>query len=148
MWALSKRETINTFVAWRQTVTYNLSLEPLFIQFFDTNVTWKKKSRANQTRGFKDDTSDVPEADRLTAAQKVTHLELLLGQIAMYAPVIARSTIICRCTSIPSVWQALRQYYGFHVTESYVPDQSQAMLESYEFPETLFQQSATLMDTF
>jgi hypothetical protein len=42
-------------------------------------------------RGFVDDGEDVAEANRRTAAQKCTHLELMLGQIANYCPTISRN---------------------------------------------------------
>jgi len=42
-------------------------------------------------RGF---TDYVAEDGRTTAAQKVAQLELMLGQIANYRPIIARNTIV------------------------------------------------------
>ena len=38
--------------------------------------------------------ADVARANRLTAAQKCAHLELMLGQTANYASVIAQNSIV------------------------------------------------------
>ena len=83
-WSLSKDETITSFEAWRQNLLYILSLDPNFAHFLLEETTWQRKtSNRNQpTRGFADEGEDVPQANRWTAAQKVTHLELMLGQIA------------------------------------------------------------------
>ena len=61
LWALSKTETISTFEAWRQSITYTLSSEPLFAPFFNDNVIRDTKSRGKPTRGFTDDNYDVPD---------------------------------------------------------------------------------------
>ena len=65
LWTLSKTENISTFEAWRQSITYTLSLEPLFAPFFHDNVMWTGKSYRNPTRGFADDGNDVPDTNRL-----------------------------------------------------------------------------------
>ena len=36
----------------------------------------------------------------------------LLGQIANYAPVVSRNTIVRNSTSVSCVWQSTRQHYG------------------------------------
>jgi len=51
-------------------------------------ATWLKKTSANPVRGFTDDGEGVAQ-QRRTAAQKVTHSELMLGQIANFCPVIS-----------------------------------------------------------
>ena len=144
LWALSKTETISTFEAWRQSITYTLSSEPLFAPFFNDNVIWDTKSRRKPTRGFTDDNYDVPDSNRLTAAQKAIHLNLLLGRIAMYAPVVARYIIVDRSTSISSVWKVLCLHYGFQATEYNNIVQS---YECDEIPEALLQPSKAFKDS-
>ena len=51
-----------------------------------------KKTKDKPQRGLQDDTSDTQE--RCIAAQKAAHLDLMLGQIANYCPVISRNTIV------------------------------------------------------
>ena len=62
----------------------------------------------------------------------------MLGQIANYCPVIARSTIIKSSTSLNSIWQVNRLHYGFQSTGAHFLDLSDIKLESNERPEDLF----------
>ena len=54
----------------------------------------RTKSKNNPQRGLKDDGEDIATPQRKTAQQKVVTFELMLGQIAIYCPVIARNTIV------------------------------------------------------
>ena len=89
-WQLTKDETITSYESWRQNLMYILSLDNNFVPFLD--VTWQKQTAANPRRGLTDDGSSVPESKRLTAAQKNAHLDLMLGQIANFCPVISRNS--------------------------------------------------------
>ena len=91
-------ETVNTFENWRQNIQYTLSLDPNFAPFLVEGCQWGKKTKTSPLRGFVDDTDAVPADKRKTAQQKVTMLELMLGQIANYCPVISRNTIIKNST--------------------------------------------------
>ena len=62
-----------------------------------------QKKNATPLRGFSNNRESVPAARRRTAAQKVTHLEMMLGQIVNYAPIISRSLIVKNSTSISGV---------------------------------------------
>ena len=93
-WSLTKVETVNSFENWKENLKYVLSLDPSFAPFLMSGFTWDKKTRAAPNRGFTNDPETVDEAVRKTAAQKVTHLELMLGQIANYCPVISRNTLL------------------------------------------------------
>ena len=70
-------------------------------------------STAQPLRGFTDDGEDVPTAKRQTAQQKVNFLELMLGQIANYCPVISRNTLVKNSTSIQFIWNRIREHFGF-----------------------------------
>ena len=50
------------------------------------------------------DGTTVPEAERLTAALKNARLDLLLGQIANFCPVISRNSIVKHSTSLSDIW--------------------------------------------
>ena len=94
-WSLTKEETITSFESWRQNLKYVLSLDRNFAAFIEDGAEWEKKSRNDRHRGLVDDdeeNEDIPAAQRRTAAQKVIHLELMLGQIANYCPVISSWT--------------------------------------------------------
>lgn len=73
-------------------------------------------------RGFVDDTDAIPEATRRTAAQNVSHLKLMLGQIANYCPVISHNTNVKNSTSFTNIWQAIRLQYGFQSTGAHFLD--------------------------
>ena len=93
-WQLTRNETITSYESWRQNLVYILTLDPLFDPFLAENFTWQKKTAANPNRGLQDDGDDVPANDRRTAVQKSASLDLMLGQIANFCPVIARNAIV------------------------------------------------------
>lgn len=138
-WCLTKVETVNSYENWRQHLLYTLSLDPNFLQYLEDGATWGKKTRANPHRNFVDDDENVPEANRKTRAQKVRTLELMLGQIANYAPIISRSTIVNNSTTLRDIWQIIRLHYGFQSTGAHFLDFTNIQLQPNERPEDLFQ---------
>ena len=145
-WSLTKHETITSFEACRHNLQYTLALDPNFAPYLIDGVTWSKKTTAAPLRSFEDDTEAVPEAQRRTAAQKVTQLELLLGQIANYCPVISRSTIVKNSTSLNTIWQAIRAHFGFQSTGAHFLDFNDIQLEPDERPEDLYQRLVSFVE--
>ena len=134
-WSLTRTETITSFKAWRNNLTYTLSLDPNFAPFIDTS--WEKKSKSKPVRGFTDDpTSSNP---RLTAVQKNNFVELMLGQVANFCPIIARNSIIKGATSLSSIWQMIRLHFGFQTSGSHFLDLNDIKLETDERFEDLYQ---------
>ena len=138
-WSLKTRETLNSFENWKHDLIYTLSLDPNFAPFLVEGVKWEKKTKANPVRGFGNDGEPIPEAQRLTAQQKVSYLELLLGQIANFCPIISRNTIVKNSTSLESIWQSIRLHFGFQTTGAHFIDFDNIHLEPDERPEDLFQ---------
>ena len=136
-WCLSKNETVNSFENWKQNIQYTLALDQNFAPFLTPNATWLKRTKANTHRGFQDDAAEAP--NRQTAAQKVTMLELMLGQVANYCPIIARNAIIKSSTSMESIWQSIRSHFGFQSTGAHLLDFADMNLEPGEKPEDLYQ---------
>ena len=136
-WQLTKIETITSYESWRQNLVYVLSLDKNFVRFLD--ASWQKQTAANPVRGLTDDGTAIPEAQRLTAAQKNTHLDLLLGQIANFCPVISRNSIAKHSTSLNDIWQKIRQHYGFQSSGAHFLDLASIRLQPDERPEDLFQ---------
>ena len=136
-WQLTKIETITSYESWRQNLIYVLSLDKNFVPFLD--ATWQKQTAANPRKGLTNDGTGVPEAQRLTATQKNTHLDLLLGQIANFCPVISRNSIVKHSTSLNDIWQKIRQHYGFQSTRAHFLDLASIHLQPDERPEDLFQ---------
>jgi len=116
---------------------YILSLDASFASFLLPNTTWLKKTRAAPLRGLVEDPEGAP--NRRTAAQKAAQLDLMLGQIANFCPVISRNTITKNSTSIESIWQAIRAHYGFQSTGAHFLDLINIALKPDERPEDLFQ---------
>ena len=138
-WSLTSNETITLIEAWENNLKYILSLDPNFADFLTDGSSWGKKTNASPLRGFSNDPESVPAARRRTAAQKVRHLEMMLGQIANYSPIISRNSIVKNSTSINGVWQAIRQHYGLQSTGSRFLDLAYISLKPEQRPEDLFQ---------
>ena len=145
-WSLTKDETITTFESWRQNLKYVLSLDANFATFMEDGVEWDKKTRVAPNRGFEDDDEDVEARVRRTAQQKVIHLELMLGQIANFCPVISRNTIVRNSTSLDNVWQSIRAHYGFQTTGAHFIDFADIKLKPGERPEDLYQRIVAFVE--
>ena len=135
-WQLSKNETITSYESWRQNLMF-LSLDNNFVPFRE--ATWQKKTASNPHRGLVDDGENIPEARRLTAVQKNAHLDLLLGQIANFCPVVSRSSIVKSSVSLSDIWQKIRQHYGFQSTGAHFLDLASIIRQPDERPEDLYQ---------
>lgn len=138
-WCLTKNETITSFESWRQNLVYVFSLDGNFTPFLVDNFTWRKKTSANPNRGFVNDGDDVAAASRQSATQKSATLDLMLGQIANFCPVISRNSITKSSTSLSLIWQLIRQHYGFQSTGAHFLDLASISLAPDERPEDLYQ---------
>ena len=118
---------------------YSLAIDPAFSPFLKSGATWGKKTRQSPHRGFTNDGEDVYVANRRTAEQKAQPLELMLGQIANYCPILSRNTIVKNSNSLDSIWQAIRLHFGFQTTGSHFLDFDNIRLLPDERPEDLFQ---------
>ncbi|XP_019645788.1 PREDICTED: uncharacterized protein LOC109486400 [Branchiostoma belcheri] len=143
-WCLTKTETINSFENWRSNLVYVLSLDTKFAPFLTDGFTWQKKGVEN--RGLANDADPVPENARRTAAQKAASLDLMLGQIANFCPIISRNRIVKASTSLSDIWQAIRLHFGFQSTGGYFLDIASVKLEPNERPEDLFQRLTAAVD--
>ncbi|CAB4013778.1 Hypothetical predicted protein [Paramuricea clavata] len=144
--AATKIETITSFENWRQNLIYTLSLDSNFAPFLAEDATWGKKTRAQPLRGFTDDGEAVAQNSRQTAQQKVNFLELMLGQIANYCPIISRNTLVKNSTSIQSIWNTIREHFGFQVTGAHFLDFANLRLETDERPEDLYQRLVAFVE--
>ena len=137
-WALTRTETISSYEAWQQNLIYNLSSDPNFKPFIDDNeLEWKSPKIEN--RGFEDDKAPIPTADRKSGKHKATQLDRLLGQIANFCPIITRSIITKKCTSLKEIWQNIRAHYNFQAAGSRFLDLADFTMQVDESHEDLFQ---------
>ena len=109
------------------------------------------KKSEHRYRGF----SDITETDNegkissvKTAAQRASFLDLCLGMIAGYAPVISRNTITKECCSIKEIFQILRSHYGFAITGSSIIDVVSVTQKNDESPEDVYQGIKSLIESF
>ena len=83
---LTEHETSTGFESWREGMCFMVSLDKKFARFLDDLKTWSSMNVVN--RGFTDDDIDGANAVnvdiRMTAVQKATTLERVLGIIAGY----------------------------------------------------------------
>lgn len=145
-WCLSKIETVNSFENWCQNLLYTLSLDGEFDPFLLNSAEWEKKSKTLPCRGFTDDADPVPAVQRRTKERKPAMLELMLGQIANYCPVISRHSIVRNSTSIDSIWQAIRLHYSFQCTGAHFIDFAAIKREPDKRPEDLYQRLMAFTD--
>ena len=59
----------------------------------------------------------------------------MLGQIANYCHVICCTSMVENSTSIQSLWNTIREHYGFHVTSAHFFDFTNLHLEADERPQ-------------
>ena len=145
-WCLSRNETVTSYESWKQNLLYILALDSQFAPFLVDGVQWERKTRSSPLRGFTDDPSSVPQQQRRTAQQKVNMLELMLGQIANFCPIIARNTIVKNSTSMPEIWQAIRLHFGFQTSGANFIDFTAIHLEPGERHEDLYQRLMAFVD--
>ena len=138
-WCLTKHETINTFENWKQNLIYTLSLDVNFAEFIATDAQWQKKTAARPDRGLAGNND-------ATTQQRVYSLELMLGQIANYCPVISRNTIVKNSTNLSTIWQTIRLHYGFQSTGSHFIDFVDIYLQPDERPEDLYQRLVAFVE--
>ena len=129
-WSFTTNKSISSIEPWENNLRYILPLDSNFATFLTYRATWQKKTNASPLHGFTDDSKEVPTIQRCTASQKVTHLQMMLGQIANYAPIISCNTIVHNSTSLNGVWQAIQQHYGFQSTGSRFLDLANIKLKS------------------
>ena len=146
-WCLTKEESLNSFNAWKENLIYVLSLDSNFTPYLKAGVTWGKLTPTDEYRGFLDDGEEVTEAAaRKTKETKVTHLNMLLGQIANFASIISRNQLIKNTTSLNDVWGKIREHYGFHSTGAKFLDFGSVRLKTGERAEDLYQRLLTFID--
>ncbi|CAC5394088.1 unnamed protein product [Mytilus coruscus] len=110
-----------------------------FAPFLVSGTKWEKKTKTTTHRGFENDGEEVPEGNRKKREQKVSMLELRLGQIANYCPIISRNTIVKNSTSIDNIWETVRLHYGFQITGAHFVDFDAIHYDPGERPEDLYQ---------
>ena len=101
-WALMKHETATSFHYWCQNFQYTLTTDDRFTQFLVADHSWRRRSAADPNCGY----ANIENG--LTGVEQAINLDLMLGQIANFCPVISRNTIVKNCKTLNKIWDKIR----------------------------------------
>ena len=141
-WVLTKEETPSSFETWKENLLFNLTIDGSFSEFLAEDFKWSPPSVLN--RGLVDDTTQGQNSR--TAAQKVAYLNLMLGSIAGYAPIIRRTFFTQDACSLHDIWSRLRTYYHFRKTGALILDYESITLEAGETYESFWERLSCFID--
>ena len=141
---LEENETFSSFECWKGTLEYYLGLDDRFAEFLDETFTWKPKG-VSPNRGLED--IKLENDVTITAAKRAKYLDIFLGQIACYATVISRETIVRDCRSMKEIFHKLRTHYGLSKSGSSILDVVGIKRKGNESAETLYQRILSLVDS-
>ena len=133
---LSENESRLSLTAWMETLTFHISNDTKFARFNDDLSEWGQSSEPH--RGFTSDETDA-NGSKLSAAQKSINLKMLLGFIAIHAPVISSSFIKDDATSLEEIFQRLREYYDCRKSGSKITELLDFRLGNMESREALWE---------
>ena len=145
-WSLKESETAESLESWWTNQVFNLSCFEQFAEFVADDYTWRVKGIAN--RGLADDPGRLlnPPTGR-TAAQKVSSLNFMLEQLAVYiVPIISKREVVERSISLKYIYDKLRSHYGIQPTGARFIDFYAIRLKPDERYETLYQRLLAFMD--
>ena len=157
---LSSKETIQSIESWKSTVIYGLRLNPDFVPYLHEGVIFGRKSRTQPSRELDDEfrketytvtvSGNDTQRERTVLVQskedKAAVVDLLLDQVANYAPVIPRNDIIKDAKSLNEVWVKIKQYYNIQPSGSLLNDVWNIRREFEETPQALFARMKQLYD--
>ena len=144
---LTEDESPSSFESWMESLVFHISLSDKSARFLPTGDLNKWTSAAD--RGFVDDINDGPgiTADnKMNKQNKVSLLNIVLGSIASYAPVISAKFIKNQSTSIESIWDRLRSHYGFRRVGSRILDMPEIKLGLNESRESLWERMYSFLE--
>ena len=144
-WKLTEDESFASFTSWKHNLIYTLNRDDECKPFMQPGVTWQKLTSADPHRGLKDDT----DTKGLKIDKKVANLQQMLGLITQWVPHYLATDITNNSTSIDSIWQFIRKYYGFQQSETQFIKFPSIVWDNGERPERLYQRIlAHLQDNF
>lgn len=142
---LSDSETISSIEAWRQNVLYQLRLNEDFRPYLKDGVLFGKKSKTQPSRQCTDDTrtetNDAGE-EVVTVVRskedKCLIVDLMLDQIANFAPNIPRNDITRDSASLKQVWEKIRLYHNLEKSGALMSECFDIKRKPEESPQALF----------
>lgn len=142
---LSEVETLSSIERWRQNILYHLRLNEEFRQYLKEDTEFGKKSKQQPCRLFRDtlqtrkdneghDVVSVKESKE----DKCFIIDLLLDQIANFAPLIPRFDITRESASLQEVWQKVRLYHNLQKSGALMNEIWNMSRKDDELPQALF----------
>ena len=117
----------------------------LTARFTDTEDLGTWSNAAN--RGFRTDGTGVEADIKMTGLAKASLLNIVLGSIASYSPVISWAFITQEATSLEEIWNRLRAFYGFRRTGTKITELMDIKLEPGESREALWERLYSFMES-
>ena len=115
-----------SYTSWQHNLIYTLSRDDDCKTFLKAGTTWNRLTAADPKRGIADDT-------------EAANLQQMLGLITQWVPHYLATDITNNSTSMDSIWQFIRKYYGFQQSETQFMKLSSIVWEEGERPERLYQ---------
>lgn len=140
---LQGEPTPTALEAWINNLIFNLTIDGNFEEFLEEDFKWHPSSVPN--RGLVSD-EQGPAANRRTAKQKLAYLNLMLGSIASYAPVISQRFITEEAQSLSEIWDRLRTRFGCRKTGGLILELTSLSLEPEETYEALWERVLSFVE--
>ena len=121
---------------------FHITLDNKSSRFLSDLKTWT----VAEDRGFTDDGAGHAEATKMTKEAKAALLNIILGSISSYAPIISPRFIKQQSTSLESIWDRLRSYYGLRKTGARILEFSEIKLEQNESREALWERLTSFLE--
>ena len=139
---LTSVESQSSYDNWKEAMCFHISIDGRSARFLSDLKTWDN----TDTRGFHNDPTTIPEETRMTAPAKKALLNIVLGSVASFAPVISPKYIKNIATSLDEIFDRLRSFYGFRKTGARITEFSDFKLESAESREALWERMYTFLE--
>ena len=143
-WKLTSDDKIDVtdFENWKTWLLYCIGNDTSASPFLPP-AAWQA-SAVDETRGLVGDAEGA--VPRLSQAQKIANLEMMLGFVAVNTPILSRRQIVHESTSLEWVFNEIREYFGFQVTGARWLDFESITLKPDERPQALYQRLNSFVD--
>ena len=126
-------------MAWKQKLYYTLCQDEKFSPFVAEGATWLKFTKTAPNRGLQ-------QVGSRSVADLLASLTSMLELIASYCPIVSRNSIVRNSTSLTSIWEMIREHFGFQSTGAHFLDLASIKLEVGERHEDLYQKLLCFFD--
>ena len=121
---------------------FQLAIDEKAARFFTDLKTWTTAD----DRGFTDDDTETNADIKMSGVAKKLLLNICLGSIATYAPVISPKFIKNQSTCYDDIWSRLRAHYGFRKTGARITEFCDFKLDSDESREALWERMYSFVE--